>query len=73
VSELEIGEEAREFLQQQNLREDAVQYAFATAAVDYEDSDIRVMIGHDPDGRRWRMTLGPLPDHPTRLLTVRPE
>jgi hypothetical protein len=55
-SEVTIGDEARVFMDTYALREDAVRYATANGATDWEEGGWRVIIGHDPDGRRLRMT-----------------
>lgn len=71
--EFEIGDEVRQFMQQTGLREDAIRYAATRPTVEqkqeYEDEDVVVILAHDPENKRLRLTF--TADR-SRLLTVRP-
>ncbi len=56
---MQIGQEAREFMERYALREDAIEYAANNLAVDDEEDEhgYRVVFGHDPEGRRFRLIL----------------
>ena len=68
-NDVTFGAEARRFMETYELREDAVRYAMANAAIDWQEGEWTVVIGHNPDGRRLRMTCGPDRAH---VQTVRP-
>jgi hypothetical protein len=56
---MQFGQEAQEYMERYQLREDAIAYAASNLAVDDEEDEhgYRVVFGHDPDGRRFRITL----------------
>jgi hypothetical protein len=72
LSDVTFGTEASQFKSRYGLREDALRYARAHAAVEYEDEneDVIVVIGHDPNGRRYRFSCRK--DRPSHVLTFRP-
>jgi hypothetical protein len=70
LTNVTFGEEAQQFLARYALREDAVAYARANATVAWQEGEWLVVIGHDPDNCRFRMTCKV--DDPGRIVTVRP-
>jgi hypothetical protein len=52
------------------IREDALRYARSHATAEWQDRDILVVIGHDPDGRRYRFSCPR--ERETHVLTFRP-
>lgn len=70
-NEITFGTEASEYKSTYGYRDDALRYARANpAAVEYEDDDVIVVVGHDPDGNRLRFTCQK--DRPSHILTFRP-
>jgi hypothetical protein len=72
LDDFEIGEEAEQHMAETGLREDAVRYAaegLTFEQTEFEDEDVVIVIGHDPDNRRLRLAFNKAR---TRLLHVRP-
>lgn len=72
MEEFEIGDEVKEHMAETGLREDAVRYAargLTFEQSEYEDEDVVIVIGHDPDNRRLRLAFN---QSRSKLLHVRP-